>query len=281
MSKTIIVRVRAFAGLREALGVNDFALELPQGTDIAGLVAKLAADYPQARLPARRFTVAINRAYAAPDRVLADGDEVALIPPVSGGSGTNACDDRSGRPPTEPGDCSGRPPTELGDCSGRPPTEPGDCSGRPPTEPPARLFEIVTSPISLDAVAGRVAAAERGGITVFAGTVRGITDAVVTDYLEYEAYPEMAEEVLAQIGAEVLARWPSVAAISIVQRVGRLTVGETSIAIAVAAAHRADTFDACHYAIDRVKQIAPIWKREVGPGGASWVEGPESSPCAP
>jgi molybdopterin synthase catalytic subunit len=135
------------------------------------------------------------------------------------------------------------------------------------------LFEIVTSPISLDEVAARVAAADRGGVAIFAGLVRGITGAVTTDYLEYEAYPEMAEDVLAQIGAEVLARWPSVAAISIVQRVGRLAVGETSIAIAVAAAHRADTFDACHYAIDRVKQIAPIWKREIGPGGTNWVEG--------
>ena len=137
---TISVRVRAFAGLREALGANDFAVEAPAGTDITGLITKLSADYPAARLPARRFTVAVNRAYAPPDRVLADGDEVALIPPVSGGSG-----------------------------------------------PDAKLFEIVTAPISLDEVAARVAAADRGGITVFAGTVRGVTGAVATDYLEYEA----------------------------------------------------------------------------------------------
>ncbi|MCX6027787.1 MAG: molybdenum cofactor biosynthesis protein MoaE [Chloroflexi bacterium] len=232
MTETISVRVRAFAGLREALGASDFAVALPQGADIAGLVAKLAADYPQARLPARRFTVAVNRAYAAPDRVLADGDEVALIPPVGGGSG------------------------DVGARSPRP------------------LFEIVTSPISLDEVAARVAAADRGGITVFAGTVRGVTGEVSTDYLEYEAYPEMAEAMLAQIGDEILTRWPSVAAVSIVHRIGRLKVGETSIAIAVAAAHRQDTFDACHYAIDRVKQIAPIWKREVGSDGIAWVEGP-------
>ncbi len=242
MTETISVRVRAFAGLREALGTNNLTIGLPQGTDVAGLVARLTTDYPQAGLPARRFTVAINRAYAAPDRVLADGDEVALIPPVSGGSGTGASD---------------------------------DCSGRSPTEPRAKLFEIVTAPISLDEVAARVAAADRGGITVFAGTVRGVTGDVSTDYLEYEAYPEMAEAMLAQIGNEVLARWPSVAAMSIVHRVGRLEVGETSIAIAVAAAHRQDTFDACHYAIDRVKQIAPIWKREVGSDGVAWVEGPQ------
>jgi molybdopterin synthase catalytic subunit len=230
MTEMIAVRVRAFAGLREALGTNDFTITLPAGTDIAGLVTKLTAAYPQARLPARRFTVAVNRAYAPLDRTLADGDEVALIPPVSGGSG--------------------------------------------------RLFEIVRHPISLDEVAGRVAAPDRGGIVVFAGTVRGITRAGagqagdrITDYLEYEAYPEMAEAMLAQIGAEVLERWPTVSAVSIVHRVGRLEVGEISIAIAVAAGHRQDTFDACHYAIDRVKQIAPIWKREAGPDGANWVEG--------
>jgi molybdopterin synthase catalytic subunit len=148
------------------------------------------------------------------------------------------------------------------------------------------LFEIMQHPISLDEVASRVAAPDRGGITVFAGTVRGITRApggssvldsgqasdLITDYLEYEAYPEMAEAVLAQIGAEVLERWPSISAVSIVHRVGRLEVGAVSIAVAVAAGHRQDTFDACHYAIDRVKQIAPIWKREVGPGGSSWVD---------
>jgi molybdopterin synthase catalytic subunit len=234
MTEIISVRVRAFAGLREALEASDFAVELPAGADIAGLVAKLSADYPAARLPARRFTAAVNRAYAPPDRVLADGDEVALIPPVSGGSGDG-----------------------------------GATSPRP-------LFEIVTAPISLDEVATRVAAADRGGITVFAGTVRGVTGQVATDHLEYEAYPEMAEAALAQIGAEALARWPTLSAVSIVHRVGRLAVGETSIAVAVAAAHRADTFDACHYAIDRVKQIAPIWKREVGPDGTSWVEGPEA-----
>jgi molybdopterin synthase catalytic subunit len=128
----------------------------------------------------------------------------------------------------------------------------------------------------------RVVAPDRGGVTVFAGTVRGVTrrvgeDEIATDYLEYEAYPEMAEEALARIAAEAQARWPSVSAVSIVHRVGRLAVGDLAVVIAVAASHRQDTFDACHYAIDRVKQIAPIWKKEVGPDGSFWVEGPESS----
>ncbi len=139
-----------------------------------------------------------------------------------------------------------------------------------------KLFEIVNRPISLDEVAARVSAPDRGGITLFAGTVRGVTGDLVTDHLEYEAYAEMAEPMLAQIAAEAQTRWPSVSAVTIVHRTGRLEVGDISIAIAVAAAHRQDTFDACHYIIDRVKQIAPIWKREIGRDGATWVEGPES-----
>lgn len=139
-----------------------------------------------------------------------------------------------------------------------------------------RLFEVTEQPISLDAVLSRVVTPERGGITFFAGTVRGVTGAVETAFLEYEAYPEMAEASFASIAAEAQARWPDIAAIAVVHRVGRMEVGDVAIAIAVAAAHRRNTFDACHYVIDRIKEVSPIWKKEVGPGGAVWVEGPES-----
>ncbi len=230
MTETIALRVRAFALLRDALGTGDLKWTLPAGATVADLLASLSAAYPDAGLPDRRFTVAVNRAYAAPDQRLRDGDEVALIPPVSGGSG--------------------------------------------------RLFEVVDRPISIEEVAARVAAPEHGAITLFVGTVRGVTGGAagpggqvrLTDHLEYEAYAEMAEATLAQIAAEAQQRWPAISAVSIVHRVGRLEVGDISIVIAVAAAHRRDTFDACHYIIDRVKQIAPVWKREVGPDGAFWVE---------
>jgi len=243
MNETISIRVRAFAALRAALNMAETTLTLAPETDVAGLLARLATLYPDANLPGRRLSVAVNRAYAPPERVLADGDEVALIPPVSGGSGI------------------------VGAGSPRPATP--------------RRFEITERPLSLDEVAARVNAADRGGITLFAGTVRGIThagraDETITDHLEYEAYPEMAEATLAEIAAETRARWPSLAEISIVHRIGRLEIGDIAVVIAVAAAHRQDTFAACHYVIDRIKQIAPIWKREVGPDGAAWVEGPEA-----
>ncbi len=226
------VRVRAFAALREALGFTEQTVTLPEGATAADVLERLSAEYPAAGLAERRFALAVNRAYADRQTALADGDEVALIPPVSGGVA-------------------------------------GDDVGKP--------FEIVDEPISLDEVAGRVLAPERGGVTVFAGTVRGVTGAQQTDYLEYEAYAEMAEPAFAAIAAEAQARWPDISAVAIVHRVGRLEVGDVSIAIAVAAAHRANTFDACHYIIDRIKQGAPIWKREVGPDGSAWVEGPEST----
>ncbi len=238
MTPTITVRIRAFAGLREALGLAETEMAVAPGASVQDVLVALAARYPQARLDDRRFGIAVNRAYAPLSTALSEGDEIALIPPVSGGAG----------------------------------------AGVP------RLYEITDRPLSLDEVLRRVTAPDRGGVTLFAGTVRGITRPqdgsaveIATDYLEYEAYGEMAEEALARIGAEVQARWPSVSAISIVHRVGRLEVGDIAVIVAVAAAHRQDTFDACHYAIDRIKQIAPIWKKEVGPDGAVWVEGPEST----
>jgi len=237
-STRINVGVRAFAALREALGFAETTVSVASGTDIAGLMTRLNELYPRADLAAQRYGVALNRSYAPLTAVLADGDEVALIPPVSGGAVRGSA--------------------------------------------AAKLFEISDRPLSLDDVMRRVVAPDLGGVTVFAGTVRGVTrrvgdDEIATDYLEYEAYPEMAEEALARIAAEAQARWPSVGAVSIVHRVGRLAVGDLAVVIAVAASHRQDTFDACHYTIDRVKQIAPIWKKEVGPDGSFWVEGPESS----
>ncbi|MCX7668845.1 MAG: molybdopterin converting factor subunit 1 [Anaerolineae bacterium] len=243
MTDTITVRVRAFAALREALGTAESTITLPAGADVQALIAALAARHPQARLTERRFGVALNRNFAPPTATLADGDEVALLPPVSGG-------------------------TAMTD------------------EAPAAdtcVVEITNRPLSLDAVLRRIVAAERGGVTFFAGTVRGITrpadgtaGEIATAYLEYEAYPEMAVEALRRIADEVRTHWPDIAAVHIVHRVGRLEVGDVAVIVAVAAAHRRHTFDACRYAIDRIKQIAPIWKKEVGPDGATWVEGPES-----
>lgn len=144
-----------------------------------------------------------------------------------------------------------------------------------------RRFWITREPLSADALAAMVTAPDRGAIVLFSGIVRGTTGDMETDYLEYEAYEEMAPAMLAQIGAEVQEKWPQVLDIAIVHRIGRLEVGESSVMIAVATAHRQGIFDACSYAIERLKRIVPIWKKEVGPDGSFWVEGPrgEDSPA--
>jgi molybdopterin synthase catalytic subunit len=110
-----------------------------------------------------------------------------------------------------------------------------------------------------------------GGVVLFLGTVRDLTGDVRTIALEYESYGPMAEKKLAEVEAEVRAKWP-VGDVAIVHRLGRLTVGEVSVAIAVSCPHRADAFEACRYAIDRVKELVPIWKQEQAPSGErEWI----------
>ncbi len=133
-----------------------------------------------------------------------------------------------------------------------------------------KLFEVTTKPISADEVVGRLADPEVGAFTVFVGVVRNNTDGRRTLHLDYEAYPEMAEQTLAQIGAEIQERWPTVRQVAIVHRIGQQEIGETSVVIALSAAHRAELFDSLHYAIDRLKEIVPIWKKEVWTDGSEW-----------
>lgn len=133
-----------------------------------------------------------------------------------------------------------------------------------------KLFEITSEELSADEVIGRLAEAGIGAVIAFVGVVRGVTEGREVRYLEYEAYPEMAEEALEQIAHEIQGRWKTIENVAIVHRVGRLEVGETSVVIALSAAHRDEVFDAVHYAIDRLKEIAPIWKKEVWTDGSAW-----------
>jgi len=142
-----------------------------------------------------------------------------------------------------------------------------------------KFFEITDRPLSLDDIAARVSRPSCGAIATFAGVVRGETVTAEgvrgTDFLNYEAYTEMAEALLARIGAEIVQQWPKVEAISILHRTGRLEIGEPSVLIAVATPHRGDgCFEACRYAIERLKAVVPIWKEENWSDGAVWVEGP-------
>ncbi len=139
------------------------------------------------------------------------------------------------------------------------------------------MFFLTREPIDYHAITESVRSPHCGAVALFLGTVRDLTGDQVTVFLDYDAYPPMAEKKLTEIEAEVRCRWP-VENLAMVHRLGRLGVGEISVAVAVSCPHRADAFAACRYAIDALKELVPIWKKENAPDGASeWVH-PEGQP---
>ena len=142
------------------------------------------------------------------------------------------------------------------------------------------MYRVTTERLSADAFAEAVTVPEAGGVTVFLGVVRDTTAGRRVVALEYEAHASMAEAKMKEIGEAVYRRWPGVKQVAMAHRVGRLAIGEPSVVIAVSAAHRRDAFEACHFAIDRLKETVPIWKREVFEDGAVWVGLQGESPPA-
>jgi MoaE-MoaD fusion protein len=206
------VTVRLFAGLRERGGAAERDLELPDDARVADVWAELGlGDEPAGLL------YAVNRSYVERDRPLDDGDEVALIPPVSGGA-----------------------------------------------------FRLTEEPIDVDAVIAEVADERAGAVATFLGTTRSHSRGRTVLHLEYEAYAGMAEQVMEEI-AEKLKRKHKLCAVAITHRVGRVGIGETSVAIAVSAPHRHAALAACQEAIDTLKETVPLWKKEVYEGGEEWI----------
>jgi molybdopterin synthase catalytic subunit len=145
-----------------------------------------------------------------------------------------------------------------------------------PSIPPT-IFAITEDEIKIDALLDQITLSSTGAAAIFSGMVRGITardDPHETLYLEYEAYIPMAEAKMKQVADEIRSQWPTVEGIAIVQRIGRLYPRTPTVLIACTAAHR-DTgvFEAARYGIDRLKEIVPVWKKEVGPQGEAWIEG--------
>ena len=214
------IHARFFAYYREQLGHGDAWVELAEGDDLGALWRQITVDQPRLIGLWSATAVAINGEYAERDASLHDGDEVAFLPPVSGGA------------------------------------------------PRCRLTE---APIDLALLQGEVAAPHYGGIALFLGVVRETSPTGKrVEYLEYEAYAGMAEAEMERIAAEMDGRWAG-CAVAIVHRIGRLAIGEASVAIAVATPHRAAAFEACRYAIDRIKETVPVWKKEVFADGSQWV----------
>ena len=209
------VAVRLFAGLRERAGTGRRVLELAAGAGRSHVWA--ARDRGEDEPPGLLY--AVNREYARGERLLADGDEVALIPPVSGGSDA---------------------------------------------------VRITAEPLSLDAVVRAVASDAAGAVATFTGTVRVHSRERTVRYLEYEAYEDMALELLAGLAAELRERH-GLAGIAIHHRTGRVEIGEASVVIAASAPHRAEAFAACREAIETLKTSIPLWKKEVYEGGEEWI----------
>jgi molybdopterin synthase catalytic subunit/molybdopterin converting factor small subunit len=205
----VTVTVRLFAGLRERAGWSERELEAKRVADIWPALG--LGEEPHGLL------YAVNRAYAERERELADGDEVALIPPVSGGT-----------------------------------------------------LRVTQEPLSLEVVVAEVADERAGAVATFTGTVRRESRDRTVNYLEYEAYAEMAEAVIAQLAADLGGRY-DLCAIAIHHRIGRVEIGEASVVIAVSAPHRRDALGACRDAIDTLKQTVPLWKKEVYEGGEEWI----------
>ena len=202
--------VRLFAGLRERAGAA--RLEVADVARVGDVWAKLGlGDEPTGLL------YAVNREYAGPDDALQDGDEVALIPPVSGGD-----------------------------------------------------FRITSEPLDLARATAEVETPDAGAIATFVGTVRRHSRDRDVQHLDYEAFEEMAEPMLARL-AEELAAKHDICKVAVHHRVGRVEIGEASVVIAVSAPHRGAAFDACREAIDTLKQTIPLWKKEVYSGGEEWV----------
>ena len=218
------VNVLAFGVLRDLAGKVDGRFDLPAGSTAGDLVAQLRESHPNSPVPWASIAIAVNREYVGAGHRLAEGDEVALLPPVSGGAGE-----------------------------------------RP-------LVRIVRERIVPQDMIPALERAEDGAVTIFDGIVRNHSRGRRTLYLEYEAYEAMALKKMEELAAEALVRY-AVRNVAVVHRLGRIEIGESSVLIAVFAAHRAAAFDACRWLIDTLKQTVPIWKKEFFEDGAVWAQG--------
>jgi len=257
----IKVRVLFFGAARDAVGSAEVDFTLKDGTSATEAFAELLEEFPDLRRFGRSLLFAVNQEYAPDDRTLNHGDELAVFPPVSGGSEPQ----KSAPKKTAPSAC---------DETGPQPT--GTAGVSPASTYPEDFFELTTDPIDVGAITRRVVLPECGATVTLDGYAREWTRGRRTLYLVYEAYAPMALSELQRLGNEAHRRF-EIAHVGIVHRTGRLEIGETSVVIAVSAPHRRAAFEACEWAIRELKRTVPIWKKEVFEGGEVWVEGETDS----
>ena len=226
-SASIRVRVLAFGALKTVVPDGGWR-ELASESSVADLLAALCREGLTHDAALRSAAIAVNRQYSLRSRMLEDGDEVAILPPVSGGLDAAPAD--------------------------------------------TPLIALVREPIDASAIERALKSGADGAVCVFDGIVRDNTRGRRTLHLDYEAYEQMALQQMHLLRSEAMEHF-GVREVAITHRLGRLMVGETSVFIAVASAHRGAAFDACRWVIDTLKKTVPIWKKEQFVDGAAWADG--------
>jgi molybdopterin synthase catalytic subunit len=227
------VNLLFFASLKDIVGSRQLQLDVPQGATVADVLTSLEASYPRIKPYRPVVLTAVNEEYVDQRTAVHEGDEVAIFPPVSGGAVDSV------------------PLTILR---------------------PRELYQITRDVIDTQTVSRQLLRGEDGAICVFEGVVRNNSKGKQTLHLVYEAYETMALKKLEEIGIFVRQAW-DIDSIAMIHRLGHLNIGETSVAVIITSAHRRASFDACHYAIDKLKKVVPIWKKEFFEGGEIWIEG--------
>ena len=235
------ITVLFFGVLKDLMGRSAEGIELPDGAEVRELLLYYAREVPRLEAMMSSLAIAVNQEYSGTERLLREGDEVGLLPPVSGGSSAGVM--------PEDGGVGGEGRDEV-------------------------RIEVRIVRERIDAAAGveRLKRPEDGAAVIFDGVVRDNTRARRTLYLEYEAYEPMALRQMESLATQARERF-AVRSASIVHRLGRLEIGETSVLIVVAAAHRGAAFEACRWIIDTLKKTVPIWKKEYFEDGAVWADG--------
>jgi molybdopterin synthase catalytic subunit len=234
------IKVLFFGLLKDVCGRAEDSLNIPDGSTAAAVFEHYSAAFPRLRDMASSIVLARNHQFAAPGELLADGDEVALLPPVSGGS------------------LRGNPD--------------GPVFTHEVRDPAGHFFALTRRPIDPRALENDLLRGSDGAIVTFHGVVRNNTRGRTTLRLEYECYEEMAIRTMATIGRAIASEFP-IGAIALVHRLGVLEIGEASVVVVATAPHRKPAFDAALEGINRLKRTVPIWKKEYFADGEVWVEG--------
>jgi molybdopterin synthase catalytic subunit len=234
------IRVLFFGLVRDMVGLREDAIDLADGSRLSQVFEHYASRFPRLKEMSGSIVLALNQQFSNPMAPLAEGDEVALLPPVSGGSDDTAAD------------------TSL--------------YTHVIADPAGHFFALTRQPIDGRALAHQILRGEDGAFVNFEGVTRNNNKGRATRYLEYECYEAMAIKTMAEIGREIASQF-AVSRIAMVHRLGRVEIGETSVAVVVTSPHRKPAFDAALEGINRLKRTVPVWKKEYFVDGEVWVDG--------